>query len=391
MRRVGGVAFTVWLSAVPAAAQDAGDTLRDAVTFLMTNQAVQTGDFQRDRAAAEAARDTIARALLINLTTAPIGTSSGGFVYRLNPELGTVERASENFGTFFVERALMGGEGSGSFGVTASTAAYDRLNGYDLEDGTFTTVANRFRDEAEPFDTESLTMNLRASTMTFFGSYGVTDEFELGVIVPIARINLDGERLNVYRGTAFVQSAATGTASGLGDIAVRAKYGLFTNGVASLAAAGELRLPTGDEENLLGAGSTSWRILGVASFESGPVGLHLNGGVVGGGISDETILATAVGVALHPRATVTAEILWRNVSELRSFELTSAPHPSVLGVDTFRLTAGADSTTLVRAITGFKWNISDTVVLGGHLLWSLNDRGLSAKVTPTVALEYSVR
>jgi hypothetical protein len=388
MTRTTCATLIVWLAAAPAYAQD---TLREALTFLMTNQAVQTGDFQRDRAAAEAARDTVAKALLVNLTSAPIGTSSGGFVYRLNPELGTVQRASENFGTFFVERAVMGGEGSGSFGVTASTVSYGRLNGFDLDDGSFITVANRFRDETEPFDTESLTMKLRASTATFFANYGVTDDFEVGVVVPMARISFEGERLNVYRGTPFVQSTATGTASGLADIALRAKYGLFSNASTSIAAAGEVRLPTGDEDSLLGAGSTSWRALGVASFESGPVGFHVNGGIVGGGISDETILAGAISVALHPRATVTGEVLRRHVSELKTFELTGAPHPTVGGVDTFRLTAGLDSTTLVTAITGFKWNVSDTVVLGGHLLWSMNDRGLSAAVTPTVALEYSVR
>jgi hypothetical protein len=380
----------VLLAAVTASAQER-DTLREAVTFLMTNQAVQTGDFQRDRAAAEAARDTVARSLLINLTSAPIGTSSGGFLYRLNPELGTVQRASENFGTFFVERALMGGQGSGSFGMTASTAAYTRLNGYDLDDGTLITVANRFRDESTAFDTESLNMNLSASTLTFFGTYGVADEFELGVVVPVVRINLEGERINIYRGSSFTQSVATGTASGIADVALRAKYGLFSSRTTNIAAAGEVRLPTGDEENLLGAGSTSWRVLGVASFESGPVGFHLNGGIVGGGISDERLLAGAFSVALHPRATLTGELLHRHVTELRPFELTAAPHPTVIGVDTLRLTPGAGSTTLVTAITGFKWNVSDTIVLGGHLLWSLTDRGLNAPVTPTVALEYSVR
>jgi hypothetical protein len=379
-----GVLFTP----VTAGAQE---TLREALTFLMTNQAVQTGDFQRDRAAAEAAGDAIARALLINLTSAPIGTSSGGFLYRLNPELGTVERASQNFGTFFVERALMGGQGTASFGMTATTTSYGQLSGYDLEDGSFITVANRFRDESQPFDTESLTMKLRTSSMAFFANVGVTDELELGVVVPVARISLEGERLNVYRGTAFVQASATGSASGLADIALRAKYGFFSSSSVSIAGAGELRLPTGDEENLLGAGSTSWRLLAVASFEGGPVGLHINGGIVRGGVSDETMLSGAVSMALNPRTTFTAELLRRRVSKLRPIELTSAPHPTVLGVDTFRLTAVGDPIDLITAITGVKWNVSNTVVLGGHLLWSLNDRGLSATVTPTVTLEYSVR
>jgi hypothetical protein len=367
------------------------ETLRDAVTFLLTNQAVQTGDFNRDRAAAEAARDTVARALLINLTSAPISTSSGGFLYRLNSELGTVERASQNFGTFFVERALMGGAGSATLGMTATSAGYDRLNGFDLRDASFVTVANRFRDEAQPFDTEAVTMTLRASTMSFFANLGVTDEFEVGVVVPIARISLEGERVNTYRGTPFVQANATGTANGLADIAVRGKYGFFTSRNASGAAAAELRLPTGDEDNLLGAGSMSWRLLGVGSIESGPVGFHANGGIVRGGISDETILAGAVSVALSTRATFTGEVLRRHVSELRDFVLAGAPHPTVSGVDTFRLVAGPDATTIVSAITGVKWNVTDTLVLGGHLLWSLNDRGLRAPVTPTVALEYSMQ
>ena len=366
-------------------------TLGDALSFLMTNQAVQTGDFARDRAAADAARDAVTRALLVNLTTAPIGTSSGGFLYRLNPELGTVERVSDNFGTFFVERALTGGAGSTSFGITTATAAYDRLNGFDLHDGSFITVANQLRSEATPFDTESLTMNLRASTLSFWANVGVTDDVELGVVVPMARISLDGERLNVYRGAPFLQAAASGTASGLSDIALRAKYGFFHSRSTTLAAAGEVRLPTGDESNLLGAGSTSVRILGVASFEHGPLGLHANGGIVRGGVSDETILAGALAVAIHSRATLTMEVLRRHVSELRGFEPTVVPHATVSNVDTTRVTTGLETTTLIAASTGVKWNVADTVVLTTQVLWALADRGLTAPVTPIIALEYSIR
>jgi hypothetical protein len=374
-----------------AASANAQSTLSDAVSFLMTNQAVQTGDFERDRAAADAARDAVTRALLVNLTTAPIGTSSGGFLYRLNPELGTVERVSENFGTFLVERGLTAGAGNASFGMTASTAGYNRLNGFDLHDGSFVTVANSLRGEAAPFDVESLTMNLRASTVAFWASVGVTDDVEVGVVVPMARISLDGERLNVYRGSPFLQAAASGTASGLSDIAVRAKYGFFHSRMTSFAAAGEVRLPTGDEANLLGAGSVSYRVLGVASFENGPLGLHANGGIVRGGVSDETMLAGALSVAVHPRATFTMELLRRHISELRGFELTTVPHGSVNNVDTMRLTTGIEPNTLVTASTGIKWNLADTIVLTGQVLWSLADRGLTAPITPIVALEYSYR
>ena len=386
--RISILFLIVLLTARTARAQD---TLGDVLTFLMTNQSVQTGDFERDRAAAEAARDTVARALLINLASAPIAASSGGFLYRLNPELGTVERASETFGTLFVERALTSGAGNFLLGASGASASYDSLNGFNLTNGSFLTVANKFRDEQQPFDTESLTMDLRASTLTLFANVGVTDSFDVGVVVPFARVNVDGQRINVYRGTPLVQASATGSASGLADIALRAKYAFVQTRNGAVAAAGEIRLPTGDEDNLLGAGSTSWRLMGVASFEHGPASVHANGGITRGGLSDETFFAGAVSVAVHPRATFTGEVLRREVTDLHDFALTSAPHPGVAGVDTFRLTSSADGTTLWTAITGVKWNLGDTVVIGGHLLWSLTDRGLNAPVTPTVAVEYSIR
>src|SRR5581483_7198710 len=107
---------------------------------------------ERDRAAALATSTTISRALLANLATLPVATSSGGFVYRLNPELGTVERASESFGPFFVERALTAGRHQVSLGVTFQQLHFTSLDGHNLRDGTRVTTANQFSDEAAPFD-----------------------------------------------------------------------------------------------------------------------------------------------------------------------------------------------------------------------------------------------
>src|SRR5579862_8777923 len=197
--------------AAPATAQ----TPADVISFLVTNQAVQTGDFQKDQAAAAATRDTIVRALLVNLATVPIATSSSGFVYRLDPELGTSTRVSDSFGTFFVERAMTSGRGRVTFGASAATTAYDRLDGDNLRDGTLVTTANQFRDEAAPFDTEMLTLNIRTSTFTPYATYGVTDRFEIGGAVPLVQLHVDGSRLNVYRGQSFVQATGSADASGL--------------------------------------------------------------------------------------------------------------------------------------------------------------------------------
>src|SRR4029078_213568 len=219
-------------------------TVNDVVGFLVTNQAVPTGDFQKDRAAAEAARDEIAKSLLLDLTSVPLATASSGFLYRLNPELGTVERATESFGGFFVERALTPGNGHTSFGVSTSTTSFDRFDGRDLRNGELVTIANQFRDEAAPFDTESLILHVRSSMMTFFGSVGVGSRVEIGAALPLVQLTLDGQRINNYRGTTLIQATGNATASGLADVAVRGKVNLVAMRGGGVAVAGEVRLPT---------------------------------------------------------------------------------------------------------------------------------------------------
>jgi hypothetical protein len=367
----------------------AQQTVSDVVGFLVTNQAVVTADFEKDLAAAEAARATISRALLVDLTSVPLATASSGFLYRLNPQLGTVERATESFGGFFVERALTAGRGRASFGVSATTMEFNRLNGRSLTDGTMLTVANRFRDEATPFDTESLTLNIRTSTMTLFGSIGITDRIEIGAAVPLVRLTLDGQRVNVYRGSNFLQASGTATASGVADIALRAKVTAYAARNGGVAIAGEFRLPTGDPLNLLGAGSNSVRVMGIGSYEHGLIALHGNAAIVGGGVSSEVAFGGGASLAVHPRVTLSGEVLTRHVSELHDIDLVSAPHPTIGGVDTLRLAAGQASATLANAVAGMKWNLTRTVVIGGHLTWALTNGGLTAPLTPTLAFEYA--
>src|SRR5262244_4047246 len=94
---------TLWLHAAVVSAQS--KSVSDVLTFLVTNQSIQTGNVARDRNAAQATADTIGRALLANLATLPSPSTSGAFLYRLNPALGMVERVTQTFGPSFVETA----------------------------------------------------------------------------------------------------------------------------------------------------------------------------------------------------------------------------------------------------------------------------------------------
>ena len=386
-RLVPSILFVAIAGLAPSRAY-AQDTVTDIVGFLVTNQAVRTGDIERDRAAAEGTRDTITRALLVNLASVPIATSSSGFLYRLNPQLGTVERATDSFGGFFVERALTPGNGRASFGISASSSSFHRLDDRDLRDGTFQTFAIGFTDEAAPFETEMLTLRVRSSTMTAFASVGITDRLEIGGAIPFVRLSIEGQRITLYRGETFLQATGSATARGMADAAVRAKYTLVTGRVGGVAIAGEVRLPTGDADNLLGAGSAAFRLLGIGALEQGPLMLSANAGIVRRGISDELNAGAAAAVAVHPRLSLTAEILARNIAELRPMELSSQRHPSIDGVQTIRLVGGDGGQLVASGVAGFKWNPAATIVVGANVRWNFTTAGLTAPVTPSIAFEY---
>lgn len=386
MMRISTIAaVTLWLSSSTALAQQ---TPVDVISFLVTNQAVQTGAPLKDLAAAAATRDTIVRSLLVNLAAQPIGTSSSGFVYRLDPELGTMTRVSDTFGTFFVERATTSGRGRASLGVSATTAGYDKLDGLNLRDGSIITTANQFRDEPAPFDTESLTLRISTSALTFFGSYGVTDRLEIGGAVPFVRLHLEGSRVEVYRGQTFTQASGSADASGIADAVLRAKYRLLSGRTGAFAAALEVRLPTGNDSDLLGAGATGYRALAVFSEEAGRVGVHGNGAIGWGGASGELSTGGAITFAASPRVTVTGEVLFTRLTDLHEIVSASQPNPTIAGVETMRLVTGDTIPTLSSAVTGVKWNLRSTAVLSGEILWRLGTGGLTAPATPMVSLDY---
>lgn len=391
-RRALAVSLTLALCASAASAQDADpprQTVQDIVSFLVTNRGVDTSDFDRDREAAEATGVTLSRALLSAVATLPVASSASGFSYRLNPGLGVVERASETFGPFFVERALTAGAGQASVGFTFHYASFRSLDGNDLRDGGFVTVANQFTDEPDPFDVETLTLNITTRTATFFGNVGLSDRIDVGIAVPLLQLDINGTRLNTYRGTTALLARATARTVGLADIAVRSKVRVTGDGPAAVAGGVEVRLPTGREEDLLGAGDMALRLLGLASYEAGPASFHGNVIIGTGGLGREVSYSGAVAVAASPRLTVVGELVARRILGIQRITPAFVPHPRIRGVETMRLVPAGDDQTTVFTVAGFKWNVGSTWLLHANVLVPVTDSGLTARFTPTVALDYS--
>jgi hypothetical protein len=365
-------------------------SLADALTFLVTNQSVPTGSVERDRDAAQAASVTISRALLANLATLPVASSSGAFVYRLNPELGTVERKTRTFGPFFLERALTAGRGNASVGLTVQHLHFTSLDGRSLTDGSLVTTANQFTDEVAPFDVDRLTLDINADIATVYATVGITNNMEIGFAAPMASLSIDGSRVNTYRGRTFTQASASGHAVGLADLVVRTKYPWYSGDGGALAAAVDVRLPTGRQEDLLGTGSTSYKFSTIGSIEGSRTSAFANAGATFGGLAREFSYGAGMSVAATATFSMVGELLGRWIDSSGHLISTTAAHPLLSGVNTIRLAGDSSSLQMLTLVPGIKWNLGNTWVLAANVSLPLTTGGLNARFTPFIGLDYAV-
>lgn len=393
--RVGIAAACLLAAAVSAYAQDPTDEapertpVGEVLSFLLTNQAVATGDFVKDAAATAIAADAVARLLQAELTTLPLGSSSAGFTYRLNPQLGTVERASQSFGPLFVERSVTAGRGRWSVGMTLQLANYSELNDVELDSGTLVTIANQFRDEPQAFDVETLSLEIRSRTVTFLGTAGLTDWLDVSAAVPVVSLALEGRRTNTYRGQQLLQASGAAEATGLGDMAIRAKARLYEARGTGLALVGEMRLPTGREEDLLGSGEASVAAMLVGSYEPGRLALHGNLGLTRGGLLDEVGMRAAASYSPSVTVTLLTEVVVRHLSGIGRLTGQREPHPTVEGVDTFRLITSGSSVSSSVVTGGVRWNVAGAWLINGGVTFPVVNHGLRPKPTVLVGLEYA--
>jgi hypothetical protein len=390
-RRVAAVlrALVVVSAALPSSA-GAQPTITGALSFLLTNRSIPTGDFARDEDAARATRDTISTFLRSELTTLPVTSSASGFTYRMDPALGGVPvRSTTTFGSFLTERSLTAGRLQVSLAASYQSATFDRIDGRNLRDGTLRATASRLTSDQVPFDVETVTMRIHTDTVTVAANLGITDRLEVGAAVPIQRLTLAGERVDTYRGTPLLQAAVSATASGAGDLVLRTKLNVFRGSAAGIAIGGEARLPTGSAANLFGAGRTTVKPRVMWSMEGDHVAVDTNVGYMLGGISDELDYSAGVTSAGTHKITLVGELAGRRLNSAGRLIDVITRHPVLAGVETVRLSAVEQPTNRVVAIAGVKWNAAATWLVTANLSRSLTNAGLTARWVSTVGAEYA--
>jgi hypothetical protein len=395
------------------------------------------------------------------LSTFPFGSSSGGFTYTYDPSLGTFSRTSESFGPLFAERALTIGRERGSLGVAYQRSTYDTFEGKNLRQREInfyiqhTDCCGKVQNGVQVADgtllnpafegdliEAALSLDLTTATVVFSATYGLTDRLDLGVAVPLVAVDVHASirariqrlataanpDLHVFEGDNPDEHtyAVAGHAAGLGDIMVRAKYNFLTRKGGGLAAAIDVRTPTGDESNLLGTGALQTKLYGIASIGFGKLSPHLNAGYTRStrgalpdvSLNNEWNYTAGFDLAVSPRLTLVADVLGRSIRDQgrlveadRVFDFVQAGPGGTVGTGgggggggggtggtttrpvehatrrEFRLDPG--NLNLAVGNTGVRFNPFRKMLVSANLLFALTEAGLRDRVTPVISLDYA--
>jgi hypothetical protein len=257
----------------------------------------------------------------------------------------------------------------------------------------------------------NLDVKLFAATAVL--TYGLLDQVDIGVAVPLVHTSIDGvsdaqiipaepntpHNLGTPANPSLTSSTTTsGSATGIGDVAARVKVRLAQNERTGFGVVGEVRFPTGKEEDLLGLGEYSVRGLGVLSGRYGNFGPHANVGYLyrGGDLQNSSFLATiGFDQLLGPWATFAADVIteWQTgTAKLRQ------PAPVVLntpvggGVSARiipRSNIAERKDNVVQGSFGFKFTAPSGVTVITNALIPIRRGYLQPDVAWTAGLEYS--
>jgi hypothetical protein len=344
--------------------------------------------------------DSIAVATATEIATAPFGTSSGGFVFKLDPSTGLLARTTTSFGPSFVERALTAGEGKVSVGATFSSTKYDKLSDFSLTNLPLGSVT-----ASSPIVSGTTTGNLKISSQTvaITGAVGVSPKIDVGVVVPLVTVKLSGTSAFVNGNGVVGRLVETNNKFfGVGDIAALAKFRVLKfkgpdvpdPGGAAINVV--MRLPTGDSDNLRGLDVT--RTLGsfVVSFGKGPLKPHASVGfeywnkavdVPGDHLKNQFQFNGGVEIVAAPKLTILADVLGQRVLGAGPVELGAVtPVAGIAATAAQALIFTDGSLNKYTFIPGMKVNLIGKMVLSLNAIVTMSNNGLHAKVTPVAGL-----
>lgn len=411
-----------------AAAQGIRDKVRDLFSFgscgepLCLPGLVQEGNVHgrhyipAAEASGQLVLDFLTTAIGNALTNVPISATTSGVTFTFVG--GLPQKSTTSAGPVFAERSQTLGRGRTLVGGNVSMLRFRTLRGVPLNGLSFTAIhentqiPNEIGNPVFENDLLQVSTSLQLNTLvsSFFLTYGLTDRIDVGVAVPVVSTSLEGRSkgeiipfgstpAHYFGGTAqnpqlSAVSVTSASATGIGDVAARFKVNLGPqSGGLGFAILGDVRLPTGSEENLLGSGQVSSRVFAVLSGSRGGFSPHFNfGSVTRAGENQNNSMMATVGFdnLLTSKVTLAVDFLSEWQMGDSNLEL---PAP-VTFTQPFRRTVSLTNIpdikdNLFNGSVGAKYTANNGFTLVANVLAPLNRGGLRAWSMLTLGAERS--
>jgi len=358
-----------------------------------------------------------------NVSSFPLSATAAGATFDFST--GAPVMLRESLGPIFAENARTLGQGKLNVGFNYTYLGLEKFRGVPTENIRFTFTHLDFPKTGvlgdNPNESDlvnlNLDLNVNANILVLLSTYGITNNLDVGIAIPFAKISLLGnskatvESFTLARDdTARHQFGSDPTrpqlttfagynasATGLSDIALRLKYSFLQGAEIDLAALLDVRLPTGDEADFLGTGKTNAKLTWIMSKKIGDFLPHLNLGYERRGAdrdSDEFELIAGFDQKIVSGVSFAAEFLGEfDVNRGEAIELLAGETeiierprgslpPLVRQIDLSNVPERDRDNTMSAAL-GFRAAPSERLLLFGNILVPLNDGGLRSNVVPT--------
>jgi hypothetical protein len=307
--------------------------------------------------------DSLSSGISSGVNLANLGSSTASFTF--DSQQAVFVRSTESLGPTYAERAETIGKGKLNIAWTYTRLDYKKYRGSNLdnlhlvfphEDLCSNGVGETNCSTPQPspgvpsFEKDSilvdLDVNLNQDQYLIYGKYGITSNWDVGLIVPLIHSKLRVSSLatiqrnapefisknahnfclpgqttcaaeadiSTLNSTEQTADSGSGQYTGIGDIVLRTKYNFFRDQPVApdLAVLGGVRFASGDDNNYAGAGNTGFQGYLVASKKLGMFVPHLNWGTeitTDGGDTDIWRLIAGSEFSPIPQLTLSADVV----------------------------------------------------------------------------------
>ena len=390
----------------------------------------------------------------------PLASPSSGITYSWDPGSRTFVSSTDSLGPILSERAETVGRYRAFLGLTYQFFKFDTLDGTDLKKlpvvlaqlDDSESVPGRTCSAELPDNTSNsgpcgfirdivsttTRIDLKIHQTTFFATYGITNKIDISMAVPILNVRLGvlSTATIINNSLSFKHSFADcdclvksfsnfRSASGIGDMTFRVKGTAWKGERAALALGVDVRVPTGDQFNFLGAGAAGVKPFAVLSYHAKKISPHVFVGYEANGSS-----LIAGDISLGRKEKLPSQLTYSGGAEVRfsrwitgAFDLVGqqvfqarritgtafqelgacndsfcgeCPQPpgscssSFLPPNTLKtLSTATGSYNVTNASIGAKIRPVASLIVVANMQVKLNDDGLRAKIVPLVGISYT--